>query len=178
MTITATTSTPTLTTAPALTENEATALESLRRNREGRQDTGWCTVYLDNAKPAAWTGNQWAAVLGSLERKGLYRVDDGYAWGDVYVPVEEEATTFRAGGEEQLPAAGAVPLTTADLREAARGAEGSLDWSRAADLYRAAVAVYPPQAAKGPLGQRDIANLVAQAQICERTAVREAQAAQ
>jgi hypothetical protein len=46
--------------------------------------------------------------------------------------------------------------TTADFRGAARRAEMELDYPRAAALYEAAIAAYPPRAARGALGQRDL----------------------
>lgn len=66
-----------------LTANETLALDSLRMSIEdpGQPAGSWCLVYLDNAKPADWAPATWAGVLGSLAKKGLYKEDDGYAWG-------------------------------------------------------------------------------------------------
>lgn len=72
-----------------LTPMEAEALEALRNNSEGccevnpTTDEEWHSIYLDNAKPRNWSGKTWSGVLGSLSRKGLYRDDDGYAFGMV-----------------------------------------------------------------------------------------------
>lgn len=76
------------TTTQDLTAKETIALESLRRNMDSSttldsDGTTWHDVYLDNAKPFGWDGKTWSGVLGSLEKKGLYRVVDGFAWGEV-----------------------------------------------------------------------------------------------
>lgn len=78
----------TKTTTQDLTAKETTALEALRRSAEGNttldsDGTTWYEIYLDNAKPFEWDGKTWAGVLGSLEKKGLYRTIDNYAWGEV-----------------------------------------------------------------------------------------------
>lgn len=74
------------TTISTLTPLETQALESLRANIEETQAIGWASVYLDNAKPVSWDGKLWSAILASLAKKGLYRVDDGYAFGLVLLP--------------------------------------------------------------------------------------------
>lgn len=56
-----------------LTALEAEILASLRDHDEG----DGC-VYLDNAKPDTITKHQFAGVLSSLEKKGLYRPHDGF----------------------------------------------------------------------------------------------------
>lgn len=71
-----------------LTKNESAALEALRGHIEERLARGWASVYLDNAKPADWSGGTWARALGSLAKKGLYRRDDGEAWGAVLMPAD------------------------------------------------------------------------------------------
>ena len=69
-----------------LTAKETLLLAELRRNHEGEID-GWGDVYLDNAKPAAWTAREFAGRLGSLEKKGFYRSQSDpefkYAFGRV-----------------------------------------------------------------------------------------------
>lgn len=73
-----------------LTTDEITAYTRLQIAQEGisvEDSSGkWATVYLDNAKPATWTGKKWAGVLSSLSKKGVYREDDGYAFGLVLMP--------------------------------------------------------------------------------------------
>lgn len=67
-----------------LTEMEQQALKALRENEENievHQGQNWGSVYLDNAKPRNWSGKTWSGVLSSLSQKGLYREDDGYAFG-------------------------------------------------------------------------------------------------
>lgn len=59
------------------TFDERSALQWLREEAESNDGDGWWTVYLDNAKPKGWEGRKWAAILGSLKKKGLYReIDD------------------------------------------------------------------------------------------------------
>lgn len=104
-----------------LTPAEVEALEALRTNCEATSvieanGTEWRDVYLDNAKPAGRDGHAWAAVLGSLQKKGLYRIVDGWAWGSVLMPAKMESfelncVTFQADAEtlavlrQVLPAA-------------------------------------------------------------------------
>jgi hypothetical protein len=76
-----------------LTGLEANILEALRSNGEYESSAGWLAVYLDNAYATASrtlriSPHSWAGVLSSLERKGLYKTEDGYAWG--YVKDEDE----------------------------------------------------------------------------------------
>lgn len=56
-----------------LTALETQILASLRDKEEG---DGW--VYLPNAKPESITKHQFAGVLSSLEKKGLYKPHDGF----------------------------------------------------------------------------------------------------
>ena len=76
-------------TTQKLTDKEVQALNALRREQESfrNDDNGakgnWASVYLDNAKPSGWDGKTRSGVLGSLANKGLYREDDGFAFGEV-----------------------------------------------------------------------------------------------
>lgn len=73
-----------------LTTDEISAYIQLQRAQEGicSEDASgkWASVYLDNAKPANWAGKKWSGVLSSLSKKGVYREDDGYAFGLVLMP--------------------------------------------------------------------------------------------
>jgi hypothetical protein len=66
----------------------ARLLESLRANVE-RVSNGWGEVYLDNAKPAEMSVHRFRANLAVLSKLGLYRVVDGYAFGDVKMKDED-----------------------------------------------------------------------------------------
>ena len=70
-----------------LTQDEHVALTALRTEAESDNGNGWWDCYLDNAKPNDWTPRKWAAVLGSLTKKGLYRdiqdPDFKGIWGSV-----------------------------------------------------------------------------------------------
>jgi hypothetical protein len=73
-----------------LTETEIKALEALRVSTEGSEEEfqgkEWKSVYLDNASAYCGIyGKAWSGVLSSLSQKGLYREDDGYAFGLVAV---------------------------------------------------------------------------------------------
>jgi hypothetical protein len=57
-------------------------LEALRTKAESKNN-GWLMVYLDNAKPAGMSYHAFAGHLGALEKAGLYRPVDGYAFGEV-----------------------------------------------------------------------------------------------
>lgn len=74
-------------TTSQLTEKETTALEALRRNIETEDypSQGWGLVYLDNAIPSGWSIYTWRTMLSKLSSKGLYKVEDGYAWGCVLI---------------------------------------------------------------------------------------------
>ena len=61
-----------------------TILKALRRHAENVRDD-WGMVYLDNARPNDVSPRQFAAYLSILEQRGLYRVVDNYAWGQVKV---------------------------------------------------------------------------------------------
>lgn len=63
--------------------NTQKVLQALRNHAEGTKGDEWQQVYLDNAKPADMTANQFRACLSALAKLGVYRVIDGYAWGDV-----------------------------------------------------------------------------------------------
>jgi hypothetical protein len=57
-------------------------LEALRA--KGKSETnGWLMVYLDNAKPQGMSFRAFAGHLSALEKAGLYRPVDGYAFGEV-----------------------------------------------------------------------------------------------
>ena len=58
-------------------------LASLRRSAEGVDEEGWGMVYLDNARPLDMKPLQFAGFLSALEQRHVYRVVDGYAWGQV-----------------------------------------------------------------------------------------------
>lgn len=61
-------------------------LESLRRHVEYKSPNEvWGSVYLDNARIAGINEKQFRAILASLSKQGLYKVVDGYAWGDVKI---------------------------------------------------------------------------------------------
>ena len=74
-----------------LTMKEQAVLDSLRQVYEGvfiRDGQSWGNCYLDNAYVEGLTPRGFAAVLGSLQKKGLYRADpfDAY-FGDVKLEV-------------------------------------------------------------------------------------------
>ena len=58
-------------------------LARLRRHAEDVDEEGWGMVYLDNAMPSDISGHQYAGYLAVLQRRGVYRIVDGYAWGQV-----------------------------------------------------------------------------------------------
>lgn len=72
-----------------MTNNETKVLAALRKEAESDDGNGFWTVYLDNARLSGLipsdclSPKSFAAVLGSLNKKGLYRDIDGYAWGQV-----------------------------------------------------------------------------------------------
>jgi hypothetical protein len=59
-----------------------TVLRSLRANVE-YDDGEYGMVYLDNARPSGMTDKSFRACLSNLSFAGLYKVEDGYAWGKV-----------------------------------------------------------------------------------------------
>ena len=64
---------------------KVTVLEALRQSREYEDNEDWCLVYLDNAKAKVpeLSHNQFRGQLSALAKQGLYKVQDGYAWGVV-----------------------------------------------------------------------------------------------
>ena len=62
-------------------------LKALRDASEGNPINGWRAVYLDNAKASEectdMTRTAFRSYLAKLSQRGLYKVIDGYAWGDV-----------------------------------------------------------------------------------------------
>lgn len=48
----------------------------------------WGVVYLDNAKPRDMSQASFRSYLATLSGAGLYKVQDGYAWGLVRIAVE------------------------------------------------------------------------------------------
>lgn len=81
------------TTEISLTALESAALNALRNNVESTDGRiggpTWGCVYLDNAKPANWSGKTWSAVLASLSSKSLYQRHDSF-FGYVLLLEEEE----------------------------------------------------------------------------------------
>jgi len=66
-----------------LTDLERVALAQLREAAESRPDAGgFQQVYLDNC-PMSSERRTWAAVLGSLAKKGLYKPQGDDCFGDV-----------------------------------------------------------------------------------------------
>ncbi len=74
-----------------ITDKEATVLKALFNEHEGTLDFG-AMVYLDNAIDT--TDKTTRGVLGSLEKKGLYAPEDGYAWGIITTAGLEVAKTL------------------------------------------------------------------------------------
>ena len=68
-----------------LTALETTILTALRNEAEGLNENGWESVYLDNARPDDLSAHQFAAILGNLEKKGLYRSLGDDFFGLVFV---------------------------------------------------------------------------------------------
>lgn len=68
-----------------LSQDAQTVLANLRAHHEGQQTgKGWGMIYLDNARHGMPT-NKFRAQLAVLSKAGLYRVVDGYAWGEVKI---------------------------------------------------------------------------------------------
>lgn len=70
-----------------LSQDAQTVLNNLRNHSEGttltdKNGVKWVSVYLDNARHGM-DKNKFRAQLAVLAKAGLYRVVDGYAWGDV-----------------------------------------------------------------------------------------------
>jgi hypothetical protein len=64
---------------------------ALVSNVEGRRGEPpvsgeWRDVYLDNARPGGVSPHAFAGFLSALERDGVYRPEDGFAWGRVLIP--------------------------------------------------------------------------------------------
>jgi hypothetical protein len=70
-----------------LTTLESQIYTALCNNTEGCNNDGWMTVYLDNARPSDVTARQFASILGSLQKKGLYRSDSDDFFGKVRIEV-------------------------------------------------------------------------------------------
>jgi hypothetical protein len=68
-----------------LTALETTILTALRNNTEGSNENGWMSVYLDNARPSNVSAHQFAAILGNLKQKGLYRSQGDDFFGLVFI---------------------------------------------------------------------------------------------
>ncbi|MHA6643759.1 hypothetical protein [Mesorhizobium sp. A623] len=74
-----------------LNETAATVLTVLRETEYENSWTedghNWLEIYLDNARVDARVrhlkGRAWASALSVLSKAGLYKVDDGYAFGFV-----------------------------------------------------------------------------------------------
>ena len=66
-----------------LNETAAQLLNNLRNSMEGNATKdGFVMVYLDNARHGM-NDKVFRANLAVLAKAGLYRVVDGYAWGEV-----------------------------------------------------------------------------------------------
>jgi hypothetical protein len=66
------------------TETVLAALRSKHESIETRADgTSWGLTCLDNARPAGISDLSFRATLAALAKAGLYRVVDGFAWGEV-----------------------------------------------------------------------------------------------
>lgn len=65
-----------------LSQDATTVLQNLRRHAEGGMTAEWGMIYLDNARHGMPT-NKFRAQLAVLSKAGLYKVVDGYAWGEV-----------------------------------------------------------------------------------------------
>jgi hypothetical protein len=68
-----------------LTALETTILTALRNEAEGMNNNGWVSVYLDNARPDDVSAHQFAAILGNLKQKGLYRSQGDDFFGLVFI---------------------------------------------------------------------------------------------
>jgi hypothetical protein len=71
----------------SLTDNERNVIADLRSGVES-EDDGWGTVYLDNVIDT--TDKSVRSTLGSLKKKGMYQVEDGYAFGRIKLPAAQE----------------------------------------------------------------------------------------
>ena len=71
-----------------MTNEAANVLASLRQNSEYTEPFNgveWGMVYLDNARPKGMSEKSFRSHLAALSKQGLYRVEDGFAWGLVKV---------------------------------------------------------------------------------------------
>lgn len=66
-----------------LSDDSTLVLNALRKESESDSREGWRMVYLDNARPSSMTPTQFRAQLSVLSKAGLYKVVDGYAFGEV-----------------------------------------------------------------------------------------------
>jgi len=62
--------------------NSDTVLECLRRHAEDKS-AEWSLVYLDNAVPTGMSVTSFRSCLAVLSKRGLYKVEDSWAWGNV-----------------------------------------------------------------------------------------------
>lgn len=60
-------------------------LQSLRANTEGCESGGFKMVYLDNARLSDVSEYEFRSALAQLSKDGLYKVIDGYAFGEIKV---------------------------------------------------------------------------------------------
>jgi hypothetical protein len=68
-----------------INQDAQTVLTNLRNAYESVDSTGeWGMTYIDNAREGM-EQNKFRAQLAVLSKAGLYRVVDGYAWGEVKV---------------------------------------------------------------------------------------------
>lgn len=67
-----------------LTKKEVQCLKQLEEAVESHSTPQWGNVYLDNAR-GEFTPHQFAALLASLAKKGLYRSYNDDAFGQVSV---------------------------------------------------------------------------------------------
>jgi hypothetical protein len=66
--------------------NSDRVLRRLREEYEHEDHPGWGMVYLDNARAGlGMTDKSFRSHLAQLSKEGLYRVVDGYAWGEVKI---------------------------------------------------------------------------------------------
>lgn len=66
-----------------LTAKETEVYECLKMAAESNHGDGWSQVYLDNARPPSMPNRTFSALLGNLEKKGLYRSQGDDCFGDV-----------------------------------------------------------------------------------------------
>lgn len=70
-----------------ISDSAAIVLGALRRSAEqpvtDADGARWGSVYLDNAKPAGMSTQAFHGYLSALQTAGLYKPQDGWAFGDV-----------------------------------------------------------------------------------------------